>query len=241
MRPDHHHHHHHADGCRPRHGGPGARHRHHPAGPWGPERGQLTDHPDRFGFEAWGPGDPGGPRGRGRGPRGRGRGRAARGDVRAGVLALLAEAPMHGYQIMRELAERSNGAWRPSPGSVYPTLQQLEDEGLVVAEKEGRGRRLFSLTDEGRADVAEREGQPAPWDAVAGDEPAGHHELRQVVFQVLAATKQVAAAGSEPQVRRAEQLLKETRRGLYRILAEDEESETTEAPAPGTQPEADAS
>src|SRR6266576_1975130 len=90
----------------------------------------------------------------GRGPRGRGR-KARRADIRTAALLLLAEEPRNGYQIMQEVEERSNGLWRPSPGSVYPALQQLEDEGLIRSE-EIDGRKLFELTDEGRAYVQER-------------------------------------------------------------------------------------
>src|ERR687893_3158314 len=90
--------------------------------------------------------------------------RARRGDVRAAVLVLLAEEPRNGYQLMQEIEQRSDGVWRPSPGSVYPALQQLEDEGLVrIAEREGR--KAYELTDEGRAHVAARRDElGAPWD-----------------------------------------------------------------------------
>src|SRR5271157_3954308 len=90
---------------------------------------------------------PGGPRGRGR--------KARRGDIRTAALLLLAEEPRNGYQIMQEVEERSGGVWRPSPGSVYPALQQLEDEGLIRSE-EVDGRKLFALTDAGRELVTER-------------------------------------------------------------------------------------
>src|SRR6266511_2215675 len=111
-------------------------HGHHPFGAqWG-----------MFGGQAFGP--PWGPPPRWRGPK------ARRGDVRAAILAVLAEQPMNGYQIIQEIAERSGGVWKPSPGSIYPTLQQLEDEGLVTADAEV-GRRTFTLTDEGRAYVAD--------------------------------------------------------------------------------------
>jgi hypothetical protein len=101
----------------------------------------------------------GGPRGGWRGPK------ARRGDVRAAILAVLAEQPMNGYQIIQEIAERSGGVWKPSPGSIYPTLQQLEDEGLVTADA-ATGRRTFTLTDEGRAYVAEHADEvTAPWEA----------------------------------------------------------------------------
>src|SRR4051794_27554760 len=105
----------------------------------------------------------GGPMGGRGGPFGRG-GRARRGDVRAALLALLAEEPRNGYQLMQEIERRSEGVWRPSPGSVYPALQQLEDEGLV-RQVEQEGRKLYELTDEGRAHVAERGDElAAPWD-----------------------------------------------------------------------------
>ncbi len=226
--------------CHPMAGGPGGRHG--GPGPFGRGQGRFGgpfDHPDRqgggpFGPD-WGGGPPwggGGPRGRG-GPGGRrGRGpRASRGDIRAGILVLLGESPMHGYQIMRELSERSGGAWRPSPGSVYPQLSQLQDEGLVSGEEKAGGRRLFSLTDDGQAELASREGQKAPWETVSEEESAPALELRGVVFQVLAAAKQVVGAGTDEQVKRAIAVLKDTRRSLYRILAEDEPEEgSPEAP-----------
>src|SRR5271155_1424128 len=107
----------------------------------------------------------GGPFGSSRGGGGRGRGRRARrGDIRTAALLLLAEEPRNGYQIMQEVEERSDGAWRPSPGSVYPALAQLEDEGLIRTEEDD-GRKLFVLTDEGRALLAERGAdRPAPWE-----------------------------------------------------------------------------
>src|ERR1700731_1843201 len=95
--------------------------------------------------------------------------RAGRGDIRAAILALLAEQPMHGYQIIQELTERSGGAWRPSPGSVYPTLQQLEDEGLVRAVQTEAGRRVHELTEAGRAEAAATGRESAPWEDAAGE------------------------------------------------------------------------
>jgi DNA-binding PadR family transcriptional regulator len=147
------------------------------------------------------------------------RGRAGRGDIRAAILALLAEQPMHGYQIMQELSERSGGAWRISPGSVYPTLSQLEDEELVRAEQQG-GKRVFSLTEAGTAEAA---GAPsAPWQDVGADVPPALVELRDLMHQVRSATRQVVQAGSEKQVADAAELLRETRRKLYQLLAEDD-------------------
>ncbi len=176
-------------------------------------------------FEAWVP--PFGFRGRRgrawpRHMRGGGR-RARRGDIRAGILALLAEEPMHGYQIIQELESRSGGLWRPSPGSVYPTLQLLEDEGLVVRE-EGEGKRVYSLTEEGRARAAElleRAGRH-PWEELSAgaDDPA--FRLRQAAFQVGAAAMQAAHAGSGQQAEQALEILTEARRRIYALLAEDD-------------------
>src|SRR4051794_21425979 len=161
----------------------------------------------------FGPG-PFGP-GFGRGPR------ARRGDVRAALLVLLAEEPRNGYGLMQEIERRSSGAWRPSPGSVYPALQQLEDEGLVRAVESG-GRKEFELTDEGRAYVTDNADElGTPWEAVAG---GNEHvaELRTLVFGVGAAVMQVVQAGTEAQSAEASRVLEDTRRALYRILSGDE-------------------
>ncbi len=175
-----------------------------------------------FGGAGFGPGWPGFGGGRGFGGRGSGGGRAARGDVRASVLALLSEQPRHGYQIITEITERSGGAWTPSPGSVYPVLQQLQDEGLVRPE-EADGRRVFHLTELGTAYVKEHSDElKAPWAAVGGQPGPGIGELFEVFKQVAAAAWQVAQTGSEAQVEQARAVLAETRRSLYRILAEDE-------------------
>jgi DNA-binding PadR family transcriptional regulator len=146
--------------------------------------------------------------------------RAGRGDIRAAILALLSESSMHGYQIIRELSERTAGAWTPSPGSVYPTLQQLEDEELVVEQKSDTGRRVYELTEAGR-EMAAALPSPAPWEqvaAAANDETA---DFRSLVFQVLGAVKQVAGAGTPAQIEAAEEVLRSARRSLYQILAED--------------------
>jgi DNA-binding PadR family transcriptional regulator len=190
-----------------RHAGPGGGHFHAPAPPFGrgPWAGPL------FG------GMPGGP-GFGR------RRRANRGDIRTAALLLLAEEPRNGYQIMQELEERSDGLWRPSPGSVYPALQQLEDEGLIRSE-EAEGRRLYHLTDAGRAYVAERpDDQPAPWETFSDSLSDQHGETAAMMRDVGMAFVQVLHAGSEAQVAEAGKVLAETRRSLYRILADGEPS-----------------
>ena len=149
---------------------------------------------------------------------GRRRGRRGRGDVRAAILALLAERPMHGYEMIQELETRTGGVWRPSPGSVYPTLQLLEDEDLITGE-EGEGRRRFALTDAGRAE-AERQDQQAPWEqAVAGVTPSAW-SLRDAMGQIVQATWSVAGAGTEAQQAKALEILNDSRRRLYAILAE---------------------
>jgi DNA-binding PadR family transcriptional regulator len=145
--------------------------------------------------------------------------RAERGDIRAAILALLGEQPMHGYQIIQELTERTGGVWRPSPGSVYPTLQQLQDEELVREASSESGKRVFELTDAGREQAA---ASPAPWDAVAGENADALVALRDLVHQVMAATRQVAHAGTEAQLESAQEVLRDARRALYRLLAEDE-------------------
>lgn len=183
--------------------------------------------PGRPGFGRWqppfgpwqggfGPGMGFGP-GFGRHHRG---GRARRGNVRAAILALLAERPMHGYEMIQELANRTGGVWRPSPGSVYPALQMLEDEGLISSH-EAEGKRLFSLTDAGRAE-AEQGSSHAPWDEVAEGVDPANLKLRDTAFQVGAAVMQVATAGSETQKAKALEVLTEARRRIYSILAEDE-------------------
>src|SRR5579864_3515954 len=163
----------------------------------------------------------------GGGPRGRGR-KARRGDIRTAALLLLSEEPRNGYQIMQEVQERSGGVWRPSPGSVYPALAQLEDEGLIRTE-DSEGRKLFAITEEGRALLAERDaGKPAPWDAMSGDVSVRAHELGKLMREVSHAFVQVMRTGSEGQMARAREVLAGTRRDLYRILADGEDAATEE-------------
>jgi len=148
-------------------------------------------------------------------------GRARRGNVRAAVLSVLAERPMHGYEIMQELQERSGGAWRPSPGSVYPTLQLLEDQGLVKGE-DAEGKRVFALTDEGKAEaeaVKARMGG-APWEGGGDDDP--RFKLRQATFQVAGAAKQVGMSGSAGQIQETLVILADARKRIYQLLADGE-------------------
>jgi DNA-binding PadR family transcriptional regulator len=145
--------------------------------------------------------------------------RARRGDVRAAVLRLLSEKPMHGYQIIQELSARSGGAWSPSPGSVYPTLQMLADEGLIAAE-EAAGKKVFSLTDAGTAAVAETADQPAPWEEVAQAD-AGNGSYREAVAKLMHAAFQIGKSGSTTQAAAGIEVLNDARKKLYAILAED--------------------
>lgn len=145
--------------------------------------------------------------------------RMGRGDVRAAVLALLSETPMHGYQIIREIEERSGGSWKPSAGSVYPTLQLLSDEGLINAE-ESNGRKTYSLTEEGREVAAEA--GAAPWSSGAGGASgaAGFGALPKAGVELAQAAAQVGRSGSAEQIHEAVVVLDEARRRLYSILAQ---------------------
>lgn len=159
-----------------------------------------------------------GPHGRGRRRGGRGD-RAQRGDVRAATLLLLGEGPMHGYQLMQEIAARTEGAWRPSPGAVYPTLSMLEDEGLVAISRDG-ARQMVALTEAGRTFLDEHRdsfGDPFAERSAA----SGARELVDDVRAVAGAVTQVARTGSEAQVKAARAKLTETKRALYLILADE--------------------
>jgi len=159
----------------------------------------------------WG-GDWGGWRGGGR--------RMRRGDIRTALLMALTDGPAHGYELIGRLEEKSGGTWRPSPGSVYPTLQLFEDEGLVRSEQRD-GKRVYELTDTGRteaAERAERQGK-APWDA---DFDAGAFPgLLKAAAQVFQAAKQIAQLGDSSQMERATTTLRATSKELYGILSED--------------------
>ena len=145
--------------------------------------------------------------------------RMRRGDVRFAVIDVLAEAPMHGYEIIRTLEERSGGRWRPSPGSVYPTLQLLADEGLVTAA-DVDGRRVYSLTDAGRSARDARHGEDRSWEW-SGPDDDPRAKLGEAAFGVHEAAMQVIRLGSADQVTRAHDALNTARRTLYALLAED--------------------
>jgi DNA-binding PadR family transcriptional regulator len=191
--------------------GPGSR------GPWSRSSARpkgSRDWTPGFGghWSGWWPGQPG----PARGPK------AARGDVRAAILALLKEGPRNGYQIMSDIEERSGGAWRPSPGAVYPALQQLADEGLIEAP-ESAGRRTYSLTDAGRRHVEENPGKArAAWESMANGETGEMHGLFVQAARLGGTIVQMAHAGTPAQIRAAEEVLEQTRRQIYQILASDE-------------------
>ncbi|MFC4856399.1 PadR family transcriptional regulator [Actinophytocola glycyrrhizae] len=181
-----------------------------PGGPFGP------------GFPSGFPGFPGfgqeRGRRRGRGPERHGRGRRSRrGDIRTAILALLLERSMHGYEMIQEIKERSADLWRPSPGSVYPTLQLLADEGLINDEGQG-SRRLYALTEEGRT-AAEAIETP-PWEEIARDADPRDVNLRDAIGQLMGATMQVVQAANDEQKKRAAEVLNTARRELYAILGE---------------------
>lgn len=175
-------------------------------GPWGP----------------WWPGQPPGPRGP----------KAGRGDVRAAILALLREGSRTGYQIMSEIEERSGGAWRPSPGAVYPALAQLADEGLIVGEESG-GRRSFSLTQAGREYVEQNPDMArGAWESAAQQEAWQPPGLFAEAARLGGGIMQMVHAGTPEQIRAAERLLQQTRRRLYQILADEEGDEPDEPDEP---------
>ncbi len=147
-------------------------------------------------------------------------GRARRGDTRAAILRVLAEQPMHGYQIIQEFSQRSGGTWSPSAGSIYPTLQQLADEGLIVAEETG-GKKVFSLTEAGTNAVAELGEEPAPWDvAAASGDFTGLLGLRESGSRLAAAVMQVARSGDRAQTEAVIEILNTARKQVYALLAE---------------------
>ena len=143
------------------------------------------------------------------------------GDIRTTLLVVLGEGSGHGYDLIQRLEEKSEGAWRPSPGSVYPTLQLLEDEGLVRST-ERDAKRVYEVTDAGRAEATSRieEAGGTPWE-LAGRNGRPSGELREVLFQLHLAAKQIAGAGTPEQRERAIVIIRDARKQLYGILAED--------------------
>ncbi len=178
-------------------------------GGWGPPGGRgWAGGKD---WAGWWPGAPGPVRGP----------KAGRGDVRAAILALLREEPRNGYQIMSEIEERSGGAWRPSPGAVYPALAQLADEGLITGVESG-GRRTFRLTEAGQRHIADNPETARPaWESMAEGPPGEVRGLLTQAARLGGSVAQIAHAGTPEQIRAAGELLAATRRGIYQILAGD--------------------
>lgn len=199
-------------GGRRRHGGPHAG----GPGPWGGPWGGPLGGPPPWVAQMFGPGPGlGGPGRTGHRPRVR------RGDVRSAILDVLATAgePMNGYQVIQQVAERTDGVWKPSPGSIYPTISQLQDEGLV--EDAPTGRKAVQLTEEGQAHVAENAEQlAAVWAPFEEDEDHEAVSFKQVIGQTVAAIAQVASTGTPDQRAKALEILADTRRRMYSLLAE---------------------
>ena len=151
-----------------------------------------------------------------------GRGRMRRGDIRTAILAVLIERPGHGYDIMSRLQEKSGGMWRPSAGSVYPTLQQLEDEELVTAT-DSDGKRVYTITADGAAEAERRieEAGGEPWSEEAGAGVHPGHLFRSIGALTMAA-KQIVAAGTPGQLAAAVKITDNARKELYRVLGDDE-------------------
>jgi len=184
--------------------------------------------PPPFGGPDFGFGGGGGPLGFGGpfgGPRGRGRGRggrAGRGDVRLAIISLLVDEPRNGYQIIQEINERTDGLWRVSSGSVYPAISQLEDEGLIEPT-DGDGRKLFALTAAGREHAEQNAEHLARlWQVGAEDTRLSEFlNYRELMGQLIAATRQVNEVGTAGQREEAKQVLVKARQALYKILAAD--------------------
>lgn len=180
----------------------------------------------------WTFGDFGGPRGRGpqgrhgweSGPHGGGSGakRARRGNVRAAILSLLNEQPMHGYQMIQELSRRSGGRWNPSPGSIYPRLQMLEDEGLVKSRQSEDGKRLFELTDAGRSEAAGATSGSGhkPWEHHGEHHSGPPRDLVMAIGDAASTLLSAASQGNDEQRAQIVQLLSEFRQTLSAIVPE---------------------
>ena len=171
----------------------------------------------RHGRPPWGGGEWGADRGNWRG----GGRRMRRGDIRTALLSGLTDGPAHGYELIGRLEEKSGGMWRPSPGSVYPTLQLFEDEGLVRCE-ERDGKRVYELTDAGRAEAAKRVEKygETPWDSDA-DFATEFQGLMRAAAHLMGAAKQIARSGDPPEMERAAAAIRATGKELYKILSED--------------------
>jgi DNA-binding PadR family transcriptional regulator len=142
--------------------------------------------------------------------------RMRRGDIRRAILVALSDEPAHGYEVMRRLEEMSGGLWRPSPGSVYPHLQMLEDEGMVRSSEQD-GSKTYQLTDAGSAEAAAV--PTMPWESAEGEDVI--RQLRHSMGQLMMAAKQLSGAGDESHIERGIDIIRKARQEIYRLLAED--------------------
>jgi DNA-binding PadR family transcriptional regulator len=141
-----------------------------------------------------------------------------RGDVRSALLIALLDGPAHGYELIQALESKTDGRWKPSPGSVYPSLQLLADEGLVTSSEQD-GKRVFQITDAGREKANEWIAEKGyPWEAMDRGRPE-HAELRAAVRDLHFAVRQVGLTGSAEAVQRTTEILTHARKELYRLLA----------------------
>lgn len=203
------------------HGERPTRHGHPHRGPEGHDHRFGTGFRPTPGAHGFGPFGPGGfgPFGPGFGTKS-GRSRARRGDVRLVLLSLLGDGPSNGYALIKAIAERTEGNWRPSPGSVYPTLQQLVDEGLV--EGSGSGRSFtFSITDEGRTLLADSADEvTAAWGGLPGSGEQIDDPLWSSFQKLAGAVRQLSGEATPEQRAAATEQLDQVRRSLYAMLAE---------------------
>lgn len=226
--------------ARPRGAYPDERHEHHEHhGHHGRGFGPRGFGGPGFGGPGFGGPDFGRGFGPGFGPGGRGPGRrAGRGDIRAAILLLLSEEPMHGYQLIQQIAERSGGQWRPSPGAIYPALNLLEDEGLIAITSE-QGRKMATLTEAGGTYLLQNAEQLGdPFQDAASRPTSPGRALRGALESLAAAAHQVARTGTDAQAAKALEVLDRARRDLYLILAGDPNPEARPEPTPEKTPEA---
>ena len=161
----------------------------------------------------------GGPFGGGRGGRGGPR-RTRRGDIRLALLSGLTDGPAHGYELIQRLSDRSGGRWKPSPGSVYPTLQMLEEAGFASSSQRD-DKRVYAITEAGQTELTTKLAQadgPMPW--MDAESAGSHDDLRKAVGQLVMAAKQVGMTDNQTHIETAAGIINEARRKLYQLLAE---------------------
>ncbi len=150
--------------------------------------------------------------------------KAGRGDIQAMILDVLQSKPMHGYEIIRYLEDRSQGVWRPSPGSIYPTLQMLVDQGLIEAE-EDKGKKIYSLTEAGKQKAKSQDPQDMPWER-GNRAPERIMQLRMIGMQFMKTMKQIIRHGSDQQFDAAREVVEKSLKDLCDIADGSDASET---------------